>query len=508
MKNLIFIKNISLILFISILVISACDVDEPLENVELSEETDYSQTENMVLFVNGAYGLLYNSQWETYAVLGVRGDDVNAAGDQAPLQEMDRYLYNPTHWMNGNTWINLYDDIIRWKGAIAEIEKYQEFAPNPAIGDQYIAEIKVMIGFEMLQIVRLWEDIIIPQSEFPQDAFDAGITEKEDALLYISNLMDEAIPNLPNVRPNERSDIPGGVTAYTALAVKALANLELKNWQGVTDATSEIINNGGFSLEPDYYNLWKIPGKLNDEILLEYQYSDFNQGSGEREAYLYAFFGPPSWDPAVEGISPGWGFWEPSIKYVKFMLDRGEELRLETNVLFTPDGIDAIQSDPDYQNLPEWISNVTRDGDVINNSARLDFLSGKHYLPSTQMIPGRTSYGSNKNFIAIRYAEILLIHAEAITMGATSSALTADEAVNLVRDRAGLLPISGVTLEDVIDEKFAEFGMEWGIRYYDLIRHDMFDELNYGGRTFQNPGDIYLPYPQAQVDLIPFLSND
>ena len=63
---------------------------------------------------------------------------------------------------------------------------------------------------------------------------------------WISDQMDEAIPNLPDMRPNQRTDIPGGVTKYTAYAIKALANQELENYQGVADATGAIINSGYF----------------------------------------------------------------------------------------------------------------------------------------------------------------------------------------------------------------------------------------------------------------------
>jgi starch-binding outer membrane protein, SusD/RagB family len=73
-------------------------------------------------------------------------------------------------------------------------------------------------------------------------------------------------------------------------------------------------------------------------------------------------------------------------------------------------------------------------------------------------------YGSNKNFTAIRYSEVLLMHAEALVNGASSSVLSADEAVNLVRSRVGLGQLSGVTLDDVLNEKYAEFGMESGIQ--------------------------------------------
>jgi len=308
------------------------------------------------------------------------------------------------------------------------------------------------------------------------------------------------------MRPNERTDLPGGVTRYTALAIKALANQELENYQAVADASGQIISSGKFSLFNDYYELFKTPGKLSDESILDLQYSDFGQGEGDREGHLYAPYGPQGWTPAVEGASSGWGFYEPSMKFIKFMLDRGEEVRLETSVLFTDRGIAELQTDPAYATLPGFVSNTTRDGDVINDYARALFASGKHYLPSNQLIPGRTAYGSNKNFNIIRYGEILLMYAEALAQGASGSGMTADQAVNLVRVRAGMPTLSGVTLDQIIDEKFAELGMEWGKRYFDMLRLGRYDELSYDGRTFSE-AQSFLPYPQTQVDQFPILGN-
>jgi starch-binding outer membrane protein, SusD/RagB family len=320
---------------------------------------------------------------------------------------------------------------------------------------------------------------------------------------HVSQLMDEAIPLLPNVHPNERTDVRGGITRYTALAVKAMANLEIQDFPAVAEATGQIISSGRFVLEPDYYQLFKIPGKLNDEYLLEFQYSDFGQASGTVTRYNWDFFGPASWTPAVAGAGTGWGFWEPSMKYIKFMLDRGEEIRLQTTVLFTPEGIAEIRSDPNYQNLPAWISNVTPDGDVFNNHPRYNFLSGKYYLPSTQLTPGRFTFGENNNFSVIRYSEILLMHAEATVNGASSPVMTAEQAVNAVRARAGLGPLPTVTLDDVLDEKYAEFGTEWGIRFYDLMRYGRYEELDYNGRNFQPGIHRFLPYPLEQQDILP-----
>jgi len=497
------------VLLLALFVSGACEeqLDQPLQNQDIVENTDYTQSENMVLLLYGAYAEWNDLQWETFPIISVRGDDVNAAGDQFPLQETDEFRYDRNFWMYNSSWLNLYSDVLYWQGAMEEIEKYREAGADAATADQYIAEIKVLRAFEMLQLARLWGSILIPESSEPSDLFNIPLSSFEEVMQHLSEEMDDAIPLLPNVRPNERSDIPGGITRYTALAVKAMVNLELKNYQAVADATSEIINANTFRLVEDYYQLFKIPGKLSDESLLELQYSDFGAGSGTRTRYLWNFFGPSDWTPAVAGSGGGWGFWEPSVKYIKFMLDRGERERLETTVLFTPEGIAEIQSDPNYATLPPWVSNTSQSGDVFNDHPRYNFLSGKFYLPSDQLTPGRTTYGENNNFQVIRYAEILLMHAEALVNGANSSVITADEAVNAVRARVGMAPLSGVTLDDVLAEKFAEFATEWGIRFYDVVRHGRTDELNYGGRTYEAGTDRYLPYPLTQQDILPQLKE-
>ena len=215
---------------------------------------------------------------------------------------------------------------------------------------------------------------------------------------------------------------------------------------------------------------------------------------------MYAPFGPQNWTPERENAQSGWGFYEPSNKWIEFMINRNEETRLETSVLFTDRGIAGLEANG--VEVPEFISNTTPSGDIINDYARAKFASGKHYLPSIQLTDGRNNYSAGKNMIIIRYAEVLLMYAEAITLGANGSAISADEAVNIVRARAGMPALSGVTHQQVLDEKFAELAMEWGIRYYDMIRHDKYGELSYDGRNFSADNE-YLPYPQAQLDALP-----
>lgn len=487
------------------LVISSCTEKLDTQEGQLNTgDIDYTDASQMVEPLIGAYYEISSLGWEEPLLLGVRGDDVNSGGlgDQPLYTETDLFNYNKDFWMYNQVWNSHYNDIINMNTAILQIENFLEFANEAdfARGQQYISEIMVIRAWLHLNLARTWEDIFIITSSQPEEELEQGVATKAEVMQFISDQMDEAIPNLPDMRPNQRTDLTGGVTRYTAYALKALAQQELENYQGVADATGAIISSGLFSLYPDFYQLFKKPGELSNESLWELQYSDFGTASGGEFYHNYSPFGPQNWDPARANASPGWGFYEPSLKFIGFMLDRNETVRLQTSVIFTPDGIEEVRAEG-YE-IPGFVSNITPSGDVFNNYVRADFASGKHYLPSIQLTEGRNEYGAGKNFIVIRYAEILLMYAEALTRGASGTAMTAEEAVNLVRERGDMPPLSGVTTEDVLDEKFAELAMEWGIRFYDMIRLDNYSELSYDGRTF-SAEDEYLPYPQAQVDALP-----
>jgi starch-binding outer membrane protein, SusD/RagB family len=499
MKRSTYIKSFLLLGFFAL---SSCDnkLDEKME-LDASSSFDYTSTEGAKGALIGAYSSFQDMGWEQIPLLSVRGDDVNAGGlgDQAAFSDTDRFVYDNNYWMYNSLWSVWYQHILQIVTQIDQLDKFKAGGVNPNLINQYQAECKVMSAFLHLEVSRVWGKVILVETP---DQTQLKMKSKEEIMQWISAKMDEAIPYLPDMRPNQRGDIKGGITKYTALAIKAMANLELKNYQAVADATGAIINSGKFSLYSDFNNLFKIPGKLADENLLEVQYSDLGVASGGGSInHLWAFYGPQGWTPSVAGSNDGWGFYEPSLKYIKFMLSRGEKKRLQSSVLFTNRGINKIKEDPAFATLPTWVSNTTIEGDVINDYTRAMFASGKHYLPSNQLTAGRKDYGSNKNFIIVRYAEILLMYAEAVARGANPTAGSAVNAVNIVRNRAGLSALASVTADQVMDEKYAELGMEWGIRYYDMVRLGNTAALSYDGRTFTMDKQ-FLPYPLAQIDKI------
>lgn len=497
------IKLIIVILALNLIVTSCNDVlNAPKENQVLTGGTDYTISSNMILPVIGMYAGFYSRGWEDFPLLTVRGDDVNAGGlgDQQDYSQTDKFTYNKDYWMYNSVWQNMYADIFTCHSTMEQVDKYREQGASSALADQYIAEAKTIRAFLLFHLTRTWGPMLVPTTSSPSDLLVAELQSPELIYQHISDEIDAALPDLPAVHPADRTDVKGGVTKFTALAIKALAKQELKDYQGVADACAQIISSGKFTLDADFYNLFKIPGKLDKENILELQYSDFGNGTGDRLSYLYAFYGPQNWKPSVTTAGGGWGFYEPSLKYIKFMIDRGEVTRLKTSVIFTPAGIAALKAEPGYATIPDWISNVTPSGDQFDDMPRENFLSGKHYVPSNQLIAGRNEYGSNNNFRLIRYAEILLMYAEALTRGASGTVKTAAEAVNLVRARAGLADLSSVNTQNVLDEKFAELAME-GPRFYDMVRAGDYTALSYEGRTF-TADKTYLPYPQNQVDIL------
>ena len=148
MKKLFNKKHISPILVALLVLITAsgCDdkLNEPYEGLVLSTDVDYTVGGDMILPLLGAYEAFYTRGWDELMTIGLRGDDVNAAGDQAPMQEQDRFLYQASHWNLNGIWTAEYSDIVRMFTAMDDIDKYAPAANNQALTDQYKAECRTM----------------------------------------------------------------------------------------------------------------------------------------------------------------------------------------------------------------------------------------------------------------------------------------------------------------------------------------------------------------------------
>lgn len=73
------------------------------------------------------------------------------------------------------------------------------------------------------------------------------------------------------------------------------------------------------------------------------------------------------------------------------------------------------------------------------------------------------------NWRYIRYADVLLMYAEAVVNGGTQGSISAADAFNQVRTRANMSTVGGVTLDLIKNERALELALE-GHRFYDLLR--------------------------------------
>jgi hypothetical protein len=100
----------------------------------------------------------------------------------------------------------------------------------------------------------------------------------------------------------------------------------------------------------------------------------------------------------------------------------------------------------------------------------------------------------------LRYAEVLLMNAEALVRQGKSG----DQPFNLVRARADMPTLSGVTVDQILDERRMELCCEWGTRYEDLMRTGQAASV----LSAWSADKAYYPVPTAHLTDYPELRED
>ncbi|WP_075602293.1 RagB/SusD family nutrient uptake outer membrane protein [Saccharicrinis aurantiacus] len=487
-------NKIALMLIMSVLMSSCTDwLDIVQEGTIPSEDIDYTDKSLMYAPVSGVYSQARArlSQWEIWPLLNVRGDEVTKGGgslnDQGEYLNVENFNYPLAKgfWALNNTWVSFYKLVFNTHDNQVLMDNFREHLTSDediALINSYEAEIIFHRALAYYLISNLWGDVPIINPEditygIPYQPYRNSLAKVRE---YIKEELDFCIQHLPETQTSH----PGAVTKYTAMALKAKVALMEGDFSLVESITDQIILEAGISLsEGDaYYNYFKIPGKLAPESLYELQFTDFDNGSGD-QIYGGSWFGHQG--PA-QGEAPiaGWGFIMFEKEHLDFMKDRNEDLRWEVSILssgeFTPAGDSIPLFEPDYQDIKAYYN-------------------GKPYVPSDQITPGRNDYGSNNNIKVLRYADVLLMNAEAKVMVGGNAA----GPLNEVRTRAGLDPINSPTQDDILDERRAELSVEWGNRFFDLVRTGKAGKLE----GFVAGEHEYLPIPLAQEDLNPNLAE-
>ncbi|MBB3698503.1 RagB/SusD family nutrient uptake outer membrane protein [Flammeovirga yaeyamensis] len=486
--------NKSIVLVFAVL-FSSCTqwLDILPEGTVPSDEIDFSRTENMYSTVVGVSAITRErlTQWELWPLINVRADNVTKGGsnlnDQYAFYQAETFDYNGVsgYFALNNAWTAWYQVIVKTHENKILLDNYREFLTTDEerdLADSYEAEIRFYRAYFYFLLSNMFGEIPIID---PSNLYGLNVPKKkvETVRTMIHEELDYAIAHLPAIRPDERGDYPGAVTKYTAMMLKAKLALYQKDYTTAQQLTDEIINKGGFELYEDYYNLFKQPGNLSKESLFELQFSDFGADNGPQVAATIWF----RHQSYRDGVYPGWGFCLLKQEYIEFMNKRQESVRFDVAVLESGVETPAGEMIPLFQ--PAYL-----DGNKAH-------YNGKVYSPEEHNTTGRPEYGVNNNVIVLRYADVLLMNAEAKIMLGQSG----DTPLNKVRTRAKLDPISGATMQDVMDERYAELSMEWGDRFYDLVRWNKAKDLLPG---FVEGQHEFYPIPLGQLDLNPIWRED
>ena len=295
-------------------------------------------------------------------------------------------------------------------------------------------------------------------------------------------------------------------------------------WAKVVSECDEIINSGKYNLESNYFTNFNVNNSASKEFIFAIPYDQvFFQGFqldmqtlhyGSQFTYnltsqpwngfctLEKFY--KSYDPSDIRRGDAGTLTAPASKRGNFLA--GYQFKLD-GTLVTDDGADA--GDPDGKNL-----NFGNIGDLVDGepAPQINEIGPQAWRQSGVRI-GKWEFqiggteNMNNDFVVFRYADVLLMKAEALfRLGNTADALPL---VNQIRARAGLTDLTSLDGKLSFDlagpvvtggELFNEMGREMFAehnRRQDLIRWGYFLQNDKWALPFHNSGDIIntnLPY--------------
>ena len=464
------IASVFLIIFTVVFSFSACDdfLDLPLEG-ELPIDYEREPTaEEGFRYVSAVYAGLRSWGVSVFPYIGmfeITSDDADKGStpdDSPAMIELDAFTYGPENDLFLSFWNDHYSVIGNANFAINTLLELN--FEDESVRDPLVAEAKFLRAFLLLRLNLAFGGVpIVDTTMAAEDFARIPRSTREEIYDFIENDLLYAIEHLPVNYPLEEA---GRATRGAARALLARAYMYQNRWAEVKFQTDEIILSNTYSLYPDFYSLFRVIGQNSSESVFELQLTSRDQGRYRCE---YGFVqGPRNNFARLQG----WGFNVPSEKLIEFFDSRDDEIRKFATVL--PRGF------------------RTPEGDSINANTPNPYYNYKVY---TELRYNTIDYALDHNIRYIRYADVLLMNAEA-AINAGGDAATP---LNLVRQRAGLDPIDNPTLEDVWDERRAELAMEKH-RFFDLVRTGRAPQ-ELSSKGFQVGKHEVFPIPQSQIDL-------
>ena len=487
----IFISIVSLGLF----VMAGCSdfLNEELKG-SYTTENFYKTEQHAQLAITGVYNIAAfvstnNALW----VFGdVASDDAikgGNPGDQSDVEFIDQFAYSRNNGMLEKIWVHYYEGITR---ANYLLYYGNNIDMDAALRARILGEAKFLRAYFYFNLVNIFGEIPLKlQPPLNPDLIHIGTSSVADIYAQIEEDLLDAKSVLPENYTGQA--VTGRATKGAAWGLLAKARLFQGNWAGTLTAIDSLEEIGIYALEPVYKNNFIDSTQNNSESVFEIQHvsgQDPKLGNFLNQYFMTAKDGGYFFDAPVE--------------------DFVEEFEVTAGNVVDPrlDYTVGREGEP-------WINGELFDPEWSPTG----FLQRKHLQPlSEQAIVG----DGGLNYVYLRYADILLMKAEALNeLNQVANALGP---LNQVRTRAresylydADLPGSGVIpadlLPDVVSvnqndvrnairhERRVELGFEFH-RFLDLMRYGQtVAEAALSETNFTYSANRYFLIPQSEVDL-------
>ncbi len=481
-------RNYNTILLAGMLLISSACSDFLDKNPlgDLSSPTFYQTEQDAVLATNAIYNA--SRAWFItggFPILNILSDDMAKGSnptDGAGLVLVDNFDFGADQGQIQQMYAALYVAIFR---ANMVLTRVPDINMNPDLQSRLLGEAHFLRAYYYFKLVRAYGGVPkVVTGDPPRQIERSPAAEIYDEIIIPD--LEFAIANLPERSEYAAEDL-GRATRGAALGLLAKVYLFTGDTENAERLALEVINSGEYSLDPNFDNVHAADNVFGSGSLFEIGAiaEDFGEGGNQ--------YGQTQGVRGVPG--KGWGFGRPTYDLITFF-EAGDP-RMDASIVFVGDTIagEVIVGDggtPDTTYVDEAETQIEQ----------LETYNQKVYMPGD--IP-QVQWGHNR--ILLRYADILLIAAEALNEnGKPAEALTY---LNQVRARArgeitDVLPDITTTdqaaLRQIIwDERRAELALEEH-RYFDLVRTGQAATV-LGPLGFEAGKHELLPIPQGEIDL-------
>jgi hypothetical protein len=462
--------------------------------VPLTSVDNYYKTETEAInATNATYtplSAIYNgAAWHLGDIMSDDADlGGGGGGDGAETAELDNFNVTSFNPIIGIMWAQCYFGILRANLVIERVPLVPVMTES--IRKRSIGEAKFLRALYYFHLVRLFGDVPLYTNVITAEQAST-ITRSPKQQVYnqiITDLKDAELL-LPNTYSG--ADL-GRASAGAAKGLLASVYLTLGDKTNAALKAKEVIDNKaiyGYDLYTDYADNFKLENENGKESLFEVQY---RSGGGTWSIYgagtcINTFYGPRAQNIVRES---GYGFTVPTKDFV----DQYEKTGAAYNTITDK-----------RRNRTIWIPGDTYNTYVQPSSligSPLGFNTKKYFISIDNTTGDDGQWRSALNVPIMRYAEVLLIYAEA-----AGSALGKPYA-DLVRARAGLAPLSNsLSVTQYQDAIYKERRLELGFemhRWYDLLRHPdpnyFITVMRASGKTNILPKHRYMPIPQSERD--------